>query len=85
MAIHRFVLLVVLDRSDDLPVCLYDEAVVSPYELLADFLLDVGAAPPPGDPGLGSDLRQPAGVLGAAGTQQQTLPSQNNHLDPILL
>src|SRR5918998_735574 len=55
VAIHCVVLLVVLDRADDLRVYLDDEALVRPYEPLANLLLDVDTAPPPGDLGFVSD------------------------------
>src|SRR5918997_2206734 len=85
VAIHRVVLLVALDRSYDLPPYLDDEGVVSPYELLAYLLLDVIAAPPPGNFGFGSDLKEPVDVIGAARTQQHALSSQYDHVDPTLL
>src|SRR5829696_6263694 len=84
VAVRRLVLLPVLDRADDLPVYLDDEALVRLYEPLTD-LLDVGAAPPPGDIGLLSDPDQPVGVLGAAGTQQHALCQQNDHIALALL
>jgi hypothetical protein len=84
MAIHRLVLLVVLDRADDLPVNLDDEAFLCLYELLFN-LLDVGGAPPPMDRGLIPDLKEPLGVLGVAGTQQHLISSQNHHVNPTLL
>src|SRR5919107_4105025 len=85
MAIHRLIVLAVLDRTDDLPIGLDDEAIVCLYELLADLLLEVNAAPPPVDFGFVSDLKQPFGVLGAAWTQQHALSLQNEHVDPTLL
>jgi hypothetical protein len=74
MAIHRLILLAVLDRADDLPVGLDDEAVVCLYELLADLLLNVNAALPPGSFGFVSDLRQPVGVLGWPGRRSTRSP-----------
>src|SRR3712207_4585591 len=86
VAIHRVVLLMVLDSAYDLlPLYLNDEGVVCFYELLSYLLLDVGATPPPDDLWFGSDLKEPMSVLGAAGAQQHTLSSQNDHLDPTLL
>src|SRR5215210_2010428 len=84
MAIHRVVLLVVLNCADDLPVGLDDETFVCFYELLAN-LFDVIAAPPPDDFGFVSDLKQPVGILRSTATQQHALSPQNDHIDPTPL
>jgi hypothetical protein len=75
---------VVLDHANNLPVYLDDEALVCLYEFLAD-LLEVNTAPPPDDFGFVSDFTKLISVLGAAGTQQHALSSQNDHVDPTLL
>src|SRR5918998_3933417 len=79
VAVHRIVLLAVLDPPHDLPVDLDDEALVASHEAVPDLLLGIAAAPPPGDLGLLPDADQRVGVPRTAGAQQHALSSQHYH------